>query len=128
MSDQTPTTTGPPEGTAHSHADPYDPAKHSVATVTHPATGQTASFTYPADNTDQTIRFEFPDGTKGEHPNPNAAPAVDADSDDVIWDGATGTYMRRVLSAETGTSAETASESGSADEAAAAGAPDVATT
>lgn len=52
----------------------------STATVTNKK-GDTFTFTIPADNTDLTIRYELPDGTKGAYENPNGQAVAVVDGD-----------------------------------------------
>jgi hypothetical protein len=78
----------------------------ATAHVTHPVTGEECTFEYPDDNTDAKIRYEHADSTLGEFDNPNGAPTGDPNTDDVIFDPRTGSWVLRVSSAEQGGSAE----------------------
>ena len=79
-----------------------------IATVQHPVTGETHTFHVPAGHTDPKIRYELPDGTIGEWDNPNGIAAVDPDTDDVIWDPSSGSWVARVRASEAGGAADVA--------------------
>lgn len=99
---------GAPEGVVHSHAEAFNEDDFAIVEASGP--DGTVRFTVPATNTDKTVRIEHggPDRIIDNVPNPFAAEDtdLDPDTDDVIFDPATKSYIRRVAAAEGGGGAE----------------------